>query len=146
MASTRRQFLNRILAGGITAITVYVIYPILRFFDPPSVTPDEQSRIFVATAEEMNLNSAKFFRLLDRAAVLVRLPNGNYRSLSAKCTDLGCTVSFRPVGDYFHCNCHGSEFSISGRVLRGPAERPLEEYDVSVEGDKIYVSAPAKTV
>ncbi|MCL5267255.1 MAG: ubiquinol-cytochrome c reductase iron-sulfur subunit [Bacteroidetes bacterium] len=124
----------------------YIIYPVLKFLDPPSISSGERSKAFVATTEEMSLNSAKFFRLLDRAAVLVRLPNGNYKSLSAKCTDLGCTVSFRPAGDYFHCNCHGSEFSINGRVLRGPAARPLEEYDVSVVGDKIYVSAPVKSV
>lgn len=146
MASSRRQFLNRVLVGGIGLIAAYIVYPVLRFLDPPLPGAAEKTRVFVTTTDEMGLNTAKFFRFLDRAAVLVRLPDGKYKSLSAKCTDLGCTVAFRSAGDYFHCNCHGSEFSINGRVLRGPAVRPLEEYDVSVVGNKIFVSVPKMAV
>lgn len=146
MASNRRQFLNRILLGGIGVIAAYITYPVLRFLDPPRPKAKEKTKVFVTTTDEMGLNTAKFFRFLDRAAVLVRLPDGKYRSLSAKCTDLGCTVAFKPAGDYFHCYCHGSEFNINGRVLRGPAVRPLEEYDVSIVGKKIYVSVPKAAV
>ncbi len=146
MTSDRRQFLNRVLTGAVGVIVAYIVYPVLRFLDPPLPEAEEKTRVFVTTTDEMGLNTAKFFRFLNRAAVLVRLPDGKYKSLSAKCTDLGCTVAFRPAGDYFHCNCHGSEFSINGRVLRGPAARALEEYDVSIVGSRIYVSVPRRTV
>ncbi|MCL5020462.1 MAG: ubiquinol-cytochrome c reductase iron-sulfur subunit [Bacteroidetes bacterium] len=140
MASTRRQFLNRVLTAGVAVIAAYVVYPILRYFTPPAVALGGANKVFVTTTDDMKLNSAKFFRFLDQPAVLVRLPNGNYKALSAKCTHMGCTVAFETKGDYFLCECHGSEFSINGKVLKGPAIEPLPVYNVSTSGDKIYVS------
>lgn len=140
MASTRRQFLNRVLAAGAAVIASYVVYPILRYFTPPAAAFSEADKVFVTTTDDMRLNSAKFFRFLDQAAVLVRMPNGNYKALSAKCTHMGCTVSFEAKGDYFLCECHGSEFNMNGKVLKGPATLPLPVYNVSISGDKIYVS------
>lgn len=140
MASTRRQFLNRVLAAGVAAVAAYIIYPVLRFFTPPSVALGEVDKIFVTMTGAMKLNTAKFFKFLDQPAVLVRLPDGSYTSLSAKCTHMGCTVSFEPKGDYFLCECHGSKFSITGKALNGPATKPLPVYYVYKEGDKIYVA------
>lgn len=140
MATTRRQFLNRVLTTGIAVVAAYVVYPVLRFFTPPSVALGEVDKIFVVATDKMKLNTAKFFKFLDRPAVLVHLPDGKYTSLSAKCTHMGCTVSFEPKGDYFLCECHGSKFSITGTVLKGPATKPLPVYYVYTKGDKIYVS------
>lgn len=145
MNSTRRQFLNRVLGGAAAIIAVYIIYPVIRFLSPPSVALGEQTKVFVTDTEAMKPNTAKYFKFLDAPAVLVRLPDGNYTSLSAKCTHLGCTVQFRADGDYFHCACHGSEFNINGKVLKGPAVLPLPRYVVSVSGDKIFVSVPEET-
>ena len=140
MASTRRQFLNRVLGAGAAILTGYILYPVLRFLTPPPVALGEVGRVLVATTDEMKLNSARFFKFLDRPAVLVRLPDGNYKALSAKCTHMGCTVQFESTGDFFLCECHGSEFNINGKVLKGPAALPLQQYFVSISGDKIYVS------
>ena len=140
MTSNRRQFLNRILKAGVAVLAGYVIYPVIEFLIPPSAALDQQTKVFVATTDELKPNSAKFFRFLDRPAVLVRLPNGDYKSLSAKCTHLGCTVEFKPSKDFFYCNCHGSEFNINGNVLKGPAVLPLPQYVVSISGNKIFVS------
>ncbi len=140
MATSRRQFLNRILNTGVAAITAYVVYPVIRFLIPPPVALDEQSRVVVASVGELKPNSAKFFRFLDKPAVLVRLQSGEYEALSAKCTHLGCTVDFDRTKDFFFCNCHGSQFDINGKVLKGPATKPLPQYLVSVADNNIYVS------
>lgn len=140
MASTRRQFLNRVFAAGAALLTGYLVYPVVRFLTPPPLALGEVGKVLVATTDEMKLNSAKFFKFLDRPAVLVRLPDGNYKALSAKCTHMGCTVQFEPSGDFFLCECHGSEFNINGGVLRGPATLPLPQYVVTISGDKIFVS------
>ena len=137
---TRRNFLNRTLTGGAAILTAYVIYPVIRFLIPPPVSLDAQSKVQVATVDELKPNSAKFFRFMDKPAVLVKLPNGNYEALSAKCTHLGCTVAFRQTEDIFYCNCHGSEFNIDGKVLKGPAALPLTQYAVSISGNEIYVT------
>lgn len=139
MSLTRRSFLNRVLAGGATLLAAYVIYPVIRFFVPPTAPLDAESKVQAATLDELRPNSAKFFRFLGRPAVLVKLHDGTYEALSAKCTHLGCTVAFEQDKETFYCNCHGSEFSIDGKVLKGPAALPLARYVVSISGDNIYV-------
>ncbi len=153
-STNRRKFLNRVLTGGTALIAAYIVYPVVKFLTPPPVAMGQQSRVMVATTDEMKPNTAKFFRFLDKPAVLVRLPNGDYKALSAKCTHLGCTVAFesdavssatnanlpRQTTDFFYCNCHGSEFDINGNVMKGPAALPLAQYSVSISDNKIYVS------
>jgi len=45
------------------------------------------------------------------------------KAMSAICTHLGCTVGKVEWG--YQCPCHGSRFDFEGRVLRGPAPKPL---------------------
>ncbi len=138
--SSRRQFLNRLLTSGVTIFAAYIVYPVLRFLIPPPAALNAQSKVLVATTDELKPNSAKFFRFLDKPAVLVRLPDGNYESLSAKCTHLGCTVAFGKSEELFYCNCHGSQFDINGKVIKGPALLPLQQYSVSISANNIYVT------
>jgi Rieske Fe-S protein len=62
---------------------------------------------------------------------------GAVRAFSLVCTHLGCTVDVTPDG--LSCPCHGSLFDLTGRVLRGPADRPLREYGVRRSGDLLEV-------
>ena len=71
------------LAGGVAIFSGYLIYPVVRFLTPPPMPLDAQSKVQVATVDELKPNSAKFFRFLDKPAVLVRLPDGNYEALSS---------------------------------------------------------------
>lgn len=61
----------------------------------------------------------------DRLAVH-RDDAGSLHALSARCTHLGCLVSFNAAERAWECPCHGSRFDIDGRVIQGPANRPLE--------------------
>ncbi len=53
-----------------------------------------------------------------------------YAVLSPICTHLGCTVNVE--GARLLCPCHGSTYDRQGRVLRGPAERPLQRFPATV--------------
>jgi nitrite reductase/ring-hydroxylating ferredoxin subunit len=55
-----------------------------------------------------------------------RSPSGELRISSAKCTHLGCVVSWNSTEQSWDCPCHGSRFTPDGQVLRGPATRALE--------------------
>ena len=63
--------------------------------------------------------------------------NGEFRAVSPICTHRGCTVDVQ--GDRLVCPCHGSTYDRSGSVLRGPAERALERFPVSREGDTLVI-------
>jgi menaquinol-cytochrome c reductase iron-sulfur subunit len=56
-----------------------------------------------------------------------------------QCTHLGCAHHWDAVKKEFICPCHNSRFSIAGAVLGGPASRPLDRYDVKVEGSRLLI-------
>lgn len=63
---------------------------------------------------------------------------GSYSAVSTRCMHRGCQVE--PAAGHLVCPCHGSEYTNTGEVLKGPTQRPLRAYMVSVEGEHIVVS------
>ena len=58
---------------------------------------------------------------------------------SPVCPHLGCHYLWNPGKERFECPCHASVFSIDGRVLYGPAPRPLDTLPVKIENGTLYV-------
>jgi glycine/D-amino acid oxidase-like deaminating enzyme/nitrite reductase/ring-hydroxylating ferredoxin subunit len=56
--------------------------------------------------------------------------DGALHAVSARCTHLGCLVSFNAAERAWECPCHGSRFDTDGKVIQGPATRPLERRDI----------------
>ena len=54
-----------------------------------------------------------------------RARDGTVQGVSAKCTHMGCTVSWNGAESSWDCPCHGSRFAADGRVLHGPAVKNL---------------------
>ncbi len=74
---------------------------------------------------------------LARAVYLHRFADDTYSAVLTRCTHQGCQVE--PAGDRLACPCHGSEYRLTGEVLRGPAERPLLRYAVTTDSEHIYI-------
>ena len=116
-SQSRRKFITSLVlllgSGGL----------LLRYLTPRS-TRTRQVLIRAALAD-IPPNGALVFR--DQRLALLRDEAGPY-ALSLVCTHLGCTVtvSARELA----CPCHGSRFDRQGRVLNGPADRPLKRMKV----------------
>lgn len=79
---------------------------------------------------------------------LVRLPEhegGRLYALDATCTHLGCQVTWDEATGQFRCPCHGSRFGRDGRVLAGPATRPLIRFEPVVRSDNVVVVDSSRT-
>ncbi|MGA7105706.1 MAG: ubiquinol-cytochrome c reductase iron-sulfur subunit [Candidatus Deferrimicrobiaceae bacterium] len=55
------------------------------------------------------------------------------------CTHLGCRYDWEPNSGRFLCPCHGSLFTLDGKVLAGPAPRPLDTLPVKIENGELFV-------
>lgn len=76
--------------------------------------------------------------LRNPAVVLVRTAAGQVHAYSAICTHQGCPVT-RVANGTIDCPCHGSRFDASsGRVVAGPASRPLPRIQVVVRAGEVY--------
>ncbi|MGW7279996.1 FAD-dependent oxidoreductase [Streptomyces sp. NPDC054844] len=65
----------------------------------------------------------------DRLAVY-RDEAGALHAVSPRCTHLGCLVNFNAAERAWECPCHGSRFGTDGKVIEGPATKPLEQRDI----------------
>lgn len=72
--------------------------------------------------------------------IVMRLEGDAFRVLSAKCTHLGCVVRWDNDEQQLRCPCHGSRFSDSGKVTKGPAKAPLKEYATQMFGTKLQIA------
>ncbi|MER5812470.1 Rieske (2Fe-2S) protein [Streptomyces sp. NPDC002033] len=89
----------------------------------------------LGAASEVPVGGAKLFR---ERKVLVSCPaEGQYKAFSAQCTHAGCVLDTIDKGEG-NCPCHGSRFDVTtGKVVQGPAERPLPAVPVKVENGKL---------
>ena len=73
---------------------------------------------------------------------IVRTLEGFY-CIWARCTHLGCTPSWFDSEQRFKCPCHGSNYTIDGDVIAGPAPRALwrTKVELSAKGDLIVDKA-----
>jgi Rieske Fe-S protein len=76
----------------------------------------------------------------DQKIVVTQPTKGEFKGFSAVCTHRGCLVSAVANGT-INCTCHGSKFSIAdGSVTAGPAEAPLGDVPVAVDGAQIVTA------
>ena len=73
----------------------------------------------------------------DQGVVVTQPSAGEFRGFSSTCTHQGCTLA-RVDDGLIQCDCHGSRFSIEdGTVEKGPANQPLPEVAVRLDGDQV---------
>lgn len=133
--ASRRRFLNAatFFAFGSSFLGSMVIS--LRYLWP-SVLFELPTRFLAARLSDLERRMILFLR--KRRVYVVRDREGVFAE-SAVCTHLGCLTRPNPNEDGFFCPCHGSRFALDGRVLDGPAPRPLEHFRVDREGDRLWV-------
>jgi len=96
----------------------------------------------VASTSQLKLDEMMAVNANGKAILLVNL-DGTYHAIGNICTHMGCPLSKGTLkGENVECVCHGSTFALkTGKVVRGPAEKPELKYEVKVENGKILINA-----
>ncbi len=138
--STRRGFLTKILFAWGAATVLPIFYGILKYINPPSTARHGVQNLAVMQAKDIPSDAPVITKINKQAIIVLRDPVGQIKAFSAKCTHLGCIVQYQADRKIFHCNCHGSEFSLDGKNIAGPAPSPLVPYRVELKSDSVVVS------
>ncbi|MFD8379659.1 FAD-dependent oxidoreductase [Streptomyces sp. NPDC059679] len=88
---------------------------------PPTTAP---------APEDLAPGDGAVLRVGGHRCAVHRDDSGQLHAVSARCTHLGCLVAFNRAEQAWECPCHGSRFASDGRILQGPAVRPLEQREI----------------
>jgi cytochrome b6-f complex iron-sulfur subunit len=134
---TRRGFLKWLIAGFGAVSLAGVLYPVLRFLKPPAAVSGAIGQVVdIGALSAFPAGRLTAVAVNDQPAVVANV-NGAYTVYSLICTHLGCVLAVQDDG--LHCPCHGSDFSASGAVLKGPAKLPLPPYHSRVQSGSLLV-------
>lgn len=137
----RRKFLTSATAAALASLAGCG----LRAAVPVSI---ERGRIRLRISNHPGLTGSdgylKVQAVGDAGLIYILAAGDGFVAVSPVCTHLGCTVDIQ--ARRLVCPCHGSMYDRAGRVLRGPAERPLASYPVELPGDgtlEVVLNRPA---
>jgi glycine/D-amino acid oxidase-like deaminating enzyme/nitrite reductase/ring-hydroxylating ferredoxin subunit len=89
----------------------------LTFKEPKDLKPDEGAVVMVR----------------GQRCGAYRDQNGELHVVDSTCTHMGCEVEWNHGDRTWDCPCHGSRFSTDGKVIEGPADRPLGQVKIKVK-------------
>lgn len=127
----RRDFLNEIATAALGVASLGAAVETIRFLSP-DVLFEPPTSFRIGTPVDYPVNSVTYFA--EQQVYVLRTANGIFAQ-SAVCTHLGCITQWNPEPRWISCPCHGSRFSDDGKVLLGPAPRPLPHFDVRLMAD-----------
>jgi len=109
----------------------------------------------VAVNEQINLTNIQYNQLrLDngyvyltagaRGIIVIRKSATQYVAIERTCTyqpqDTCAIVEVDASGFYLVDSCCGSQFDLSGQVIKGPATFPLRQYATALSGNFLYIT------
>lgn len=151
--TTRRSFYSAMIAGLGGLITAALAAPAAAYL---FIKPRSQKQSdFVAAADLTQLTAGKpeevvfrrtrvdGWRVLNEksTAWVVRKDDQNVVAFTPQCTHLGCAYHWDEKENNFLCPCHNSVFSIDGKVISGPAPRPLDRYITKIDQGKLLIGS-----
>ncbi|MCF8261929.1 MAG: Rieske 2Fe-2S domain-containing protein [Melioribacteraceae bacterium] len=155
--NSRREFINKFSKGiGAIAIGTYSISVFNSCAeDSNPVSSDNNTgnsgnsgELTVDISQSANVSLATVggtlalsSNIIDSSGLLLhRVSESAVTVLSRKCTHQGCTIGAFS-NSVSRCGCHGSQFSLTGSVVNGPASSSLKKYTAILTGNIIKISA-----
>ena len=74
---------------------------------------------------------------LPEPVAIINIDGTEIRAFSALCAHMGCTVGVSQ--NFFLCPCHGSTYDLTGSVVRGPAQKGLKRFPVTVDSGSFAI-------
>ena len=122
---TRSNFLLLLTKSLFYVAGILGGYILLRFFSYQTFHPAPK-RINIGDETQYPPQGKNV--LIDNDVAIIHQAGRPLQALSLKCTHLGCLV--KKEGNEWVCPCHGSRYTYTGKVIRGPATAALRELEI----------------
>jgi menaquinol-cytochrome c reductase iron-sulfur subunit len=148
---TRRRFFVTVtrMAAGLIGLGLAV--PLFGYVVSPALKRRVQSWVDVVGADKLSAGEPMQLECVltikdgyiettsHKAVWAVKQADGQVTILSPMCTHLGCGYHWDASDRKFKCPCHGSVYDVTGKVLGGPAPRPLDHLPTKTEEGRLLV-------
>lgn len=105
----------------------------------PAASPRTDGFEVAGTVADLDKNGQLLNEKMGLGKALVVRETGNQLlAVDPTCNHAGCSVEWK-ADQTFVCPCHASKFANDGKLLQGPATKPLALYTAKIEGDQILV-------
>jgi menaquinol-cytochrome c reductase iron-sulfur subunit len=146
----RRTFLARIVQSFTVFIGTLFVLPVFRFIRATFASGATESSYPVGsmTALQEEVTRVQFTRLVrdgwmvrtvDEYVWIRKKQDGSVVVFEPHCTHLGCAYDWNSKTRQFACPCHGGRFDAEGNRIAGPPPRPLDQFEVKVDGTQIRI-------
>jgi menaquinol-cytochrome c reductase iron-sulfur subunit len=155
--TTRRGFYETAIHGLMAIITAAVGIPALLYLFTPAkekkadawAEAGDVTRLTPNSPVEVVFHRERIdgWRVIPEkgTAWVVKFPDNNVVAYGPNCTHLGCAYHWEAGQKDFFCPCHNSVFSIDGKVVSGPAPRPLDRFQTKLQGTKLLIGQLKKS-
>jgi menaquinol-cytochrome c reductase iron-sulfur subunit len=148
---TRRRFYSGFIYGAGAIMTAALAIPAVLYLLIPTGRKRTSNWIDAGDVSKLDPNTpveVSFQQTVDdgwntsiqkKTAWVVKLPGSGIVAYGSQCTHLGCAYHWEEGTQQFLCPCHTSIFALDGKVLAGPAPRPLDRYVSKVQNNKLLL-------
>lgn len=149
---SRRSFLSIAIASIAGFITIGITIPsIIYIIGPALQKKQEEEWVSLGPVSKVEVGNPALYKVKvtqqsgwitseEEISVYVVTQDGReYLALSNICTHLGCRVRWISDQNVFFCPCHNGVFDEVGVVVSGPPPRPLDQYELKIEGDRLFI-------
>src|SRR3984885_7397350 len=155
VSPTRRAFYIGFINGAMGLIglalavpaAIYLLFPPKQRKGQEWVETSDLSTIPAGTPTEISFQRTRVdgwkVTNVKATAWVVKGPYNEGGAFLPQCPPPACAYPWDPPSHTFICPCHTSVFSIDGKVLGGPAPRPLDRYMTKVEAGQLEIGPVA---
>ena len=149
--TTRRKYLMWMVGGMSSLVTLFLAVPLIGNFIGLSFRQKKTQWVKVggisslAADQPVNMKfplrteDAYIRETVTQDVWVIKHSSSEVTVFSPICPHLGCHYDWDPGTKEFVCPCHGSIYSIDGKVLGGPAPRSLDTLPVRLEKGELFV-------
>ncbi len=154
----RRGFLARAVKWMVGVVAAAIGIPAVAYMVGPSTKAGSRAEVVaLGSAGSVEMGTPTLFKTtVERTAgyltvqedlsVYVKTEDGrDFVGLSNICTHLGCRVRWVEDRRQFYCPCHAGVFDEDGNVVSGPPPRPLDRYEITLEGERLMLHLDGTT-